>query len=100
MKAKLLSLSDLKWVPTDEEDKEFLFNVQGHYRIAAFILQYQFTQMGEEQIKSGFKKDAGEDFAFLKEKLAAAEDQENLVEQIRTEIKSPQVEQIIAILDF
>lgn len=100
MKAKQLSLSDLKWVPTDEEDKELLFNVQGHYRIAAFILEYQFTQMGEEQIKSSFKKDAGDEFNFLKAKLAEAGDQEALKETIETEMKSAQVGQIIKILDF
>lgn len=65
-----------------------LFNVQGHYRIAAFILQYQFAEMGEVQIKNGFKKDAGEEFGFLKTKLAESEDQEVLKETIKGEIKS------------
>ena len=76
MKAKQLSLSDIKWLPAEEEDKEFLYNVKGHYRIAAFILDYQFTQLGEEQVKAGFKKDCAVEFTFLKGKIAAAGDGE------------------------
>lgn len=53
-----------------------MFNVKGHYRIAAFILEYQFTQIGEEQVKSGFKKDCGEDFTFLKGKIEEAGEDE------------------------
>ena len=48
MKAKLLTLNDIKWLPSDEEDRELMFNVKGHYIIAAHILAYQFTQLGEE----------------------------------------------------
>ena len=33
---------------SDEEDREMMFNVKGHYIIAAHILAYQFTQLGEE----------------------------------------------------
>ena len=80
LKAKMLSLSDIRWLPTDEDDKEYLYNVKGHYRIAAFILDYQFTQVGEEQIKSGFKKDTGEEFTFLKQKLVEEGEMEQLKE--------------------
>ena len=100
MKSKALSLSDIKWLPPDEDDKEFMYDVTGQYRVAAFILEYQFTQLGEEQIKANFKKEAGEDFAYLKKKLTEAEDQANLIQLIKAEIKSDQVEQIITILDF
>ena len=48
MKAKALSLSDIKWLPSDEDEKDFMFDVTGQYRVAAFILEYQFTQLGEE----------------------------------------------------
>ena len=47
MKAKQLNLSNIKWIPADEEDKEMMFNVKGHYKLAAYILEYQFTQIGE-----------------------------------------------------
>ena len=88
MKAKQLNLGDIKWLPTDEEEKEYLYNVKGHYRIAAFILDYQFTQLGDEQIKNSFKKDAGEDFAFLNGKLKEEGEEDVLRDSIRTEIKS------------
>lgn len=88
MKAGQISLRDIKWAPTDEEDKEFLYNVTGHYRVAALILEYQFTQLGEEQIKSGFKKEAGEEFAFFKKKLSEAGDGDALIEHIKSDIKS------------
>ena len=39
----MLNLREIKWVPVDEEEKEFMFNVKGHYIIAAHILAYQFT---------------------------------------------------------
>ena len=66
LKGKFLNLSDIKWLPSDEEDKELMYNVKGHYVIAAHILAYQFTQLGEDQVRANFKKDAGKDFEFLK----------------------------------
>ena len=48
LKGKFLNLSDIKWLPSDEEDKELMYNVKGHYVIAAHILAYQFTQLGED----------------------------------------------------
>ena len=40
MKAKMLTLGDIKWLPSDEEDKELMYSVKGHFLIAAHILAY------------------------------------------------------------
>lgn len=96
----MLTLGDIKWLPSDEEDKELMYSVKGHFLIAAHILAYQFTQLGEEQVKNNFKKDTQKEFSFLKQKLEESEEKDDLLEQLREEIKSAQVEQIIEILDI
>ena len=45
MKANLLDFFDIKYIPTDETDKEYIFNVYPHFRLAAFLLEYQLTQV-------------------------------------------------------